>query len=166
MRFLALFLLTSALGCAEKLSIAQLIDLAKKNGPGLEQALRDTLTDVFIERGAAVAGEGAEFIWAVKADQPPRLQVDLLEPVAARKAGELWFYQGQLKAGTAHKYVWLVGDKPIGARNDIAAFTRDSYPQPGVPEGKLTGPIVHDSKIYPGMKSNYWYYVQIGRAHV
>jgi len=158
-RLLSLLVLTSALAGAEKLPIGQLIELAKKNGPGLEQALRDTLTDVFIERGAAVAGEGAEFVWAVTSEQTPRLQIDLLEPVAVQKAGSVWFYQGQLKTGTAHKYVWIVDGKPFGGRNDIAAFTRDSYPQPGVPEGKLTGPIVHESKIYSGMKSNYWYYV-------
>jgi enterochelin esterase family protein len=159
MRFLTLFVLTSALSHAQKLPTDQLIDLAKKNGPGLEQALRDTLTDAAIQKGAAVVGEGAEFVWAVAAGQPPRLQVDLLEPVAARKAGGLWFYQGQLKTGTSHKFVWQVDGKPFGGRNDVPAFTRDSYPQPGVREGKLTGPMVHESKIYPGMKSNYWYYV-------
>lgn len=159
MRFLSLFVVGSALACAEKLPTDQLIDLAKKNGPGLEQALRDTLTDAAIQKGAAVAGEGAEFVWAVIADQPPRLQVDLLEPVAARKTGGLWFYQGQLKTGTSHKFVWIVDGKPFGGRNDIPAFTPDSYPKAGAPEGKLTGPLVHESKIYPGMKSNYWYYV-------
>jgi len=136
----------------------QLIDLAKNNGPGLEQALRDTLSNPFIERGAAVAGVGAEFIWAVAADHEPALQIDLLEPVAVKKAGSLWFYQGQLKTGTSHKYVWIVDGKPFGGRNDIPAFTPDSYPQPNAPPGKLTGPLVHESKIYPGMKSNYWYY--------
>src|SRR5438045_2100408 len=150
MRFLILFVLASAVACAEKLPAGQLIDLAKKNGPGLEQALRDTLTDVFIERGAAVMGEGAEFVWAVKTEQQPQLQVDLLEPVGARKVGGLWFYQGQLKTGTSHKFVWIVDGKPFGGRNDIPAFTADSYPQPGVPEGKLTGPMIHESKIYPG----------------
>lgn len=158
MRFPILFILASGLACAQKLPIDQLIDLAKKNGPGLEQALRDTLSDPFIERGAAVAGVGAEFVWAVTAEHEPHLQIDLLEPVVAKKAGSLWFYQGQLKTGTSHKYVWIVDGKPAGGRNDIAAFTRDSYPQPNAPQGKLTGPLVHESKIYPGMKSNYWYY--------
>ena len=159
MRFFTLFVAALTLARAEKLPTDQLIDLARKNGPGLEQALRDTLTDAAIQKGAAVAGEEAEFVWAVAADQPPRLQVDLLEPVAAGKAGRLWFYQGQVKTGTSHKFVWIVDGKPFGGRNDVPAFTRDSYAQPGVPEGKLTGPIVHESKIYPGMKSNYWYYV-------
>jgi len=159
MRFLTLFVLASCLVGAEKLPTGQLIDLARKNGPGLEQALRDTLTDEAIQKGSAVAGEGAEFVWAVVADQPPRLQVDLLEPVAAKKTGGLWFYQGQLKTGTSHKFVWLIDGKPFGGRNDIPAFTPDSYPHSNAPEGKLTGPVVHGSKIYPGMKSNYWYYV-------
>jgi len=157
-RVFAVFFLCS-LSFAEKLPTDQLIDLAKKNGPGLEQALRDTLNDVFIERGAAVIGQGGEFVWAVTAEQPPLLQIDQLEPVPAHRAGALWFYQGPLKPATAHKFIWIVNGKPFGGRNDLPVFTRDSEPQPGVPEGKLTGPIVHESKIYPGMKSNYWYYV-------
>jgi hypothetical protein len=42
---------------------------------------------------------------------------------------------------------------------DIPAYGPDSYPHPGVPEGKLTGPIMLESKIHPGMKANCWYYV-------
>jgi enterochelin esterase family protein len=41
----------------------------------------------------------------------------------------------------------------------MAAFSPDSYPQPGAPEGKLTGPMEMASKIYPNMKANVWYYV-------
>ena len=35
---------------------------------------------------------------------------------------------------------------------------RNSYQQPGVPEGKLSEKIVHVSKIYDGMESDYWTY--------
>lgn len=138
---------------------AKLLDLAQKGGPELEQALRDTLTEDAIRKGSAVAGEGANFIWAVASDQPPRLQVDLLDPVPARKLGGLWFYLGKLKTGTSHKYRWIVEGKPFGGANDLAAYGPDSYPQPGVPEGKITGPVVMESKLYPGMKANVWYYV-------
>ena len=37
-----------------------------------------------------------------------------------------------------------------------------SYPQPGVPTGKLSDKITHTSKLYDGMKSDYWIYVPAG----
>jgi len=41
----------------------------------------------------------------------------------------------------------------------LPAFGALSYLQPGVPSGKLSEKIVHTSKIYDGMKSEYWIYV-------
>ena len=35
----------------------------------------------------------------------------------------------------------------------------DSMPQPGVPQGKLVGPIALPSKVYPDTSRNYWVYV-------
>jgi len=47
----------------------------------------------------------------------------------------------------------------VGGKTDVAAYGPDSYLQPGVPEGKLSEKMVHTSKIYEGMKSDYWIYV-------
>jgi len=41
----------------------------------------------------------------------------------------------------------------------LPAFGPDSYAKPGVPRGKLTGPIEVPSKIYPDVKANVWFYV-------
>ena len=41
----------------------------------------------------------------------------------------------------------------------IAAFGPGSYEKPGVPQGKVSEKIVHQSKIYPGMTNDYWVYV-------
>ena len=71
----------------------------------------------------------------------------------------MWVYQGRLATGTAYRYTWLVDGRAIGGTNDLAAFGPDSYTQPGAPQGKLTGPLVLESKIYPNMKANVWYYV-------
>jgi enterochelin esterase-like enzyme len=38
-------------------------------------------------------------------------------------------------------------------------LTADSLPQPGVPTGTLSEKLTHISKIYDGMKSDYWIYV-------
>src|SRR5580658_2848730 len=67
--------LVSMTASAQKVPTAQLIEMAKNHAPGLEQALRDTLTDANIQKGAAAAGDMGEFVWAVTADKQPSLIV-------------------------------------------------------------------------------------------
>jgi enterochelin esterase family protein len=146
--------------CAgQKVSTANLLQLAKTRAPGLEQALRDTLGAENIQKGTAAAGEMGEFVWAVAAEKGPALQINREAPILAFKAGSLWVVQSRLRTGTAYKYTWLVEGKPVGGSNNLPAFGPDSYAKPGVPEGKLTGPIEVPSKIYPEVKANVWYYV-------
>ena len=159
MRPLTLLLLTSTLAFAEKVPMEKLIEMAKSHSPDLEQALKDTLGADAIQKGTAADGVGKDFVWAVASPSQPRLKIDWAEPVVAWKAGSLWAYQGEVKIQTTHKFVWIVYGKPFGGKNDIPAYGPDSYPHPGVPEGKLTGPLVMESKIYSGMKANVWYYV-------
>ncbi len=159
MRYFPLVLMAAAALHAEKVPTAKLIELAKKRDPGLEQALRDTLGDEAIKKGTAVAGEGAEFIWAVESAKEPWLQVNDTPSFHVYKAGNLWVYQGQLKTYTSHKYVWIVDGQPFGGGNNVAAFGPESYPQAGAPQGKVHGPIEHTSKLYPDLKTSYWFYV-------
>ncbi len=156
--------LISTAASAQKVSTAQLIEMARTHAPGLEQALRDTLTDANIQKGAAAAGDMGEFVWAVTADKQPNLVISAprtgdAPPVAATRVGGLWVYQRKLKTGTAYRYTWLVDGRAIGGANDLAAFGPDSYAQPGAPQGKLSGPMALESKVYPNMKANVWYYV-------
>jgi hypothetical protein len=84
---------------AQKVSTAQLIEMAKNHAAGLEQALRDTLTDANIHRGAAAAGELGEFVYAVTADKPywrdteawPSIMAHIRYAIRSRLAG----HQGQ-----------------------------------------------------------------------
>ena len=50
----------------------------------------------------------------------------------------------------------MADGKVIGTRNDVPAFGPYSYEKPGVPKGKLSEKMVHTSKIYPDMKSDWW----------
>ena len=54
---------------------------------------------------------------------------------------------------------YLVNSVRFGGRLDMPAFGPLSYLLPGVKEGKLSDKITHTSKIYDGMKSDYWIYV-------
>lgn len=155
---LSLFAIVN-IGFAQKPSTQDLLQLARTRSAGLESALRATFTADQIQKGTAAAGEMGDFVWAIAADKGPSLQVNYDPPMAAFQAGSLWVVQTRLNTGTAYKYTWLAEGKPIGGANNLAAFGPDSYVQPGVPPGKLTGPIEVPSKIYPGVKANVWYYV-------
>src|SRR5882762_3417660 len=103
LRTIPVMIVAAALAHAEKVPAAKLLEMARSNAPELEQTLRDTLTEDAIKKGAAVIGEGPDFVWAVMSDRPPMLRIDLGEPAAARKLGGLWIYTGKLRTGTAHK---------------------------------------------------------------
>jgi enterochelin esterase-like enzyme len=53
----------------------------------------------------------------------------------------------------------MVNGAAFGGSVDVPAFGPMSYAMPGVPQGTLSPMHVHVSKIYDGMKSDYWVYV-------
>ena len=159
LRTIPWLLLAAAALPAEKVPAAKLVEMARAGAPGLEQTLRDTFGEEALRKGTAVLGEGTDFVWAVESGRQPVLRIDFGDPLPPRRVGALWIYQGSLRAGTAHKGEWFVGGISIGGANNVPAYPPESYPQPGVPEGKLTGPIEMESNVYPGMKANLWYYV-------
>ena len=165
MRFrICLFLLggcafvNSALA-ADKLTAPELIRMSKSNSPAFRQALIASLGNEPIKKGTAFLGEGPDFIWAVEAPSTPILFVDRAEvgPMTMLD-GNLWYRVGQLKVGTAHAFYYTVGGERFGGNFNVPAFPPEAYEQPGVPRGKLTDKMVHTSKIYAGMLSDYWVY--------
>lgn len=72
----------------------------------------------------------------------------------------LWVGMAHIEpAGRLHQFHYLLGEARFGGRLDLPVFSPLSYVQPGVPSGKLSEKLVHTSKIYDGMKSEYWIYV-------
>ncbi len=65
----------------------------------------------------------------------------------------------QLRVGTSHRFHYLVNGAKFGGSYDVPAYTPDSYARPGVPQGKISEKLVHTSKLYGGMETNYWIYV-------
>jgi hypothetical protein len=133
--------------------------MARMRASGLEQVLRDTLGADNIQKGAAVAGEMGDFVFAVAGEKGPSLRINDEAPITALKAGSLWVVQSRLNTETAYRYTWIADGKPIGGANNLPAFGPDSYATPGVPQGKPTGPIEVPNKIYAGVKANVWFYV-------
>ena len=159
MRILLSLLALAGVCAAQKLSTGELLEMARTRAAGLEQALRENLGADNIQKGKAAAGEMGDFVWAVASEKAPSLQINNDPPIPAFHAGSLWVVESRLKTGTAYKYAWIADGKRFGGDYNLPAFGPDSYAQPGVPQGKLTGPIEVPSRIYPGVKAKVWFYV-------
>jgi enterochelin esterase family protein len=156
-----LALLAVAAFAADLPTTPQLIEMARHHSAGLEATLRTTLGDDKIKNGTAFAGEGPDFIFAIESERRPVLFVDDQAGAAMNRVGKanLWFQTATLRPGTVHGFYYIVNGARTGGSTDVAAYGPDSYPKPGVPQGTLSEKIVHTSKIYDGMQSNYWIYV-------
>jgi len=114
-----------------------------------------------IKKGVAVLGEKGDFLFAFESASQPTLFVDgqQVGPMQRSAATAPWTYSGKLATGTSHNFYYMVDGKRVGGLTDVPAFGNDSYTQPGVPQGKLSEKMTHMSKIYEGMKTEYWVYV-------
>src|SRR5450432_314834 len=158
---LSLCLVSSAYS-AEKLSAPQLINLAKSNNGGLRDAIAASFDAKELKDGTAWAGHGPDFFFATEATAQPLLVIDETPgPQMQHLSGsDLWYAAARIEqVGRLHSFHYLVNGAKIGGRLDLPAFGPLSYLQPGVPSGTLSAKIVHTSRIYDGMKSEYWIYV-------
>lgn len=147
---------------AEKQNATQLIALAKSNSPGLAEAIAASLDAKALKEGKAWAGRGTDFFFASEADSEPALFIDdAAGPKMKAMAGsKLWYAAAKIEGvGKMHSFYYMVQGKRVGGSVDVPAFTPISYLEPGVPTGTLSPKLVHTSKIYDGMRSDYWIYV-------
>ena len=96
--------------------------------------------------------------------KPPRSRrssstTSQLAPCAASRGTNLWFHTAQLRVGTSHRFHYLIDGKKFGGSYDVPAYGPLSYARPGVPQGRVSEKLVHTSKLYGGMETNYWIYV-------
>ncbi len=147
---------------AEKTPAPKLIAMAahEATSPAFRQALTDTLGADEMKKGTAFIGEGADFLWAVESAVTPWLVVDEKPQVAMKriKPTNLWFATGKLAVYAPHGFHYMVAGKKFGGSLNVTAYGPDSYAKPGVPQGKLSEKMVHKSKIYDGMLSDWWIY--------
>ena len=141
----------------------QLLALARKSPDSAEfrDALVKHLGDAPIKSGEAYNSNGPDFIWAVEAAAEPSMILDDQPAPRMRriKGTNLWFHTAQLRVGTSHRFHYLINGAKFGGSVDVPAYTPDSYQKPGVPQGRLSEKLVHTSKLYGGMETNYWIYV-------
>lgn len=159
-------LLATPACAAEKSTAAQLIELAKSNTPALKDAITNTLDAKELKEGTAWIAHGPDFFFAIEASSKPALLIDGAPgPQMQNISGsDLWYTPARIEpVGRLHSFHYLIngvnGSTKFGGRLDLPVFTPLSYQQPGVPSGTLSPKIFHTSKIYDGMKSEYWIYV-------
>jgi enterochelin esterase family protein len=146
----------------EKLIATQLIELAKSKSPKLADAINSSFEAKSLDEGTAWLGRGPDFFFATQAATEPKLMIDGAPGPKMRKLknANLWYATAHIEPlGKLHAFYYLVNGNKFGGRLDLPAFGPLSYLQPGVPSGTLSEKITHTSKIYDGMKSDYWIYV-------
>lgn len=168
MRCFSVVLLAAAQALAAgPMPSSKLVEMAHKNPNSAEfrDALVSSLGEADMQKGLAWEGGGPDFIFAIETDKTPQIIIDREDQ--ARKMlklrkSNIWYYTTQLQTGTSHAFAYSIGGATFGGRTDIPAYLPDSFEKPDVPQGKLSGKLVHTSKIYAGMKSDYWIYVPAG----
>src|SRR5450759_4255543 len=157
MKKLLLFLLASSAALAQTPPLAELIDLARQ-GPAAP-GLKDRVTKTLGARGGnAVWGQDYLFV----SDSPAPVTISLdnqpAVPMAQIEGSTLWMLLTKMRTGVTHSYQYYAAGKPLGARGDAIGYNPDSYARPGVPHGKVSEKLTIVSKLYDGMKSDYWVY--------
>ncbi len=143
---------------ADKLSAPELIALAQAHSPELRAAIQTSFDWKDLKEGTAWSGHGPEFFFAVEAASAPSLVIDEAAgtPMQPVVGSDLWFAIAHVEpVGRLHRFHYLVGGSKFGGRLDLPVFGPLSYLQPGIPSGKLSEKLIHTSKIYDGMKSEY-----------
>jgi enterochelin esterase-like enzyme len=156
------FVFSGSALAAEKSTAPQLIELAKSSSPALHDAITATFDAKDLKEGTAWAGRGPEFFFVIDSSSQPSLLIDGAPGPQLRKltGSSLWYAPARIEpAGRLHAFHYLIDGKKFGGRLDLPAFGPLSYLQPGVLSGTLSPELTHTSKIYDGMKADYWIYV-------
>jgi enterochelin esterase family protein len=167
----ALLALTPMLALTQEHPLAELIQTARQGpgAPGLADLVSKTLSP---HGGVAVWGEDYLFVsdLSIAPKHEPvsassaGISIDQQPPLAMAKieGSDLWMRLIKMRVGVTHAFQFYADGKPAGNRSDVSGFNPDSYPKPGVPKGKLSEKHTITSKIYDGMKADFWYYASPG----
>jgi enterochelin esterase family protein len=154
--------MTSSTSAAEKLTATQLIGLARSSSPTLHDAITATFDAKDLKEGTAWIAQGPDFFFATEAPSQPELFIDGTSRTALQNysGSDLWYAFTRVEpVGMLHSYYYMIKGEKFGGRLDLPSFGPLSYQQPGVPAGTLSPKVLHTSKLYDGMKSEYWIYV-------
>lgn len=171
MRCIVLAIALAGLAAGQVHPLEALIESARTgpSTPGLADMITKTLS---AHGGVAVWGEDYLFVTDLTpaANAPPvhvteaGVSIDQQPPLAMIKieGSAFWMRLVKMRVGVTHAYQYYGDGKTVGSRSDVPGYNPDSYPKPGVPQGKLSEKHTIASKIYDGMKADFWYYASPG----
>jgi len=138
---------------------AESIDAARK-GPDSAEMKRRVAA---MTASTQVVVWGQDYLFLASSPSPVTVSIDLQpqKPLAQVDANH-WMTLTKMRTGVLHQYQFYAAGKPLGARGYAVGYNPDSYPKPGVPHGKLSEKHTMTSKIYDGMKYDYWVYASPG----
>ena len=161
MRRLLLFLVAAAACFAQTSPLEELIDAARggPSAPGLKDKITATLS---ARGGTAVWGQ--DYLFVADSPAPVTISIDQqpAEPMAQIPGSSFWMLLTKMRTGVTHSYQYYASGKPLGARGDAVGYNPDSYEKPGVARGKVSEKHTLTSRIYDGMKADYWVYASPG----
>ena len=161
MKKVAMLVLAVTAAFAQPSPLEELIHLARQGpaAPGLQERITKTLSP---RGGTAIWGQDYLFI----ANSPSAVTVSIdsqpAEPMASIAGSTLWMLLSKMRTGVTHSYQYFADGKTLGNRGDVIGYNPDSYPKAGVPRGKLSEKQTIVSKIFDGMKADYWVYASPG----
>ncbi|MGO9336975.1 MAG: alpha/beta hydrolase [Terracidiphilus sp.] len=170
-RLLSIFLfsLAAALGsslcAAETYSAPQLVKLAIENSPDLSRAIEESFSAQNLKEGTAWSGRLHDFFFALRSSSAPTLFIDDAPGLDMKMipGTDLWFASEKIEVlGHPHTFHYRIDGKVFGGSNSLPAFSELSYPMPGVKQGTLPPKMTATSRIYDGMKADWWIYVPAG----
>ncbi len=161
MKAFALYLLAASAALAQTSPLEELIGIARQGpgAPGLQDRIAKTLS---ARGGTAVWGQ--DYLFVSNSPSPVSISIDNQPavPMAAIEGSTLWMLLTKMRTGVTHSYQYYAAGKPLGNRGDVIGYNPDSYAKPGVPRGKLGDKQTIVSRIYDGMKTDYWVYASPG----
>jgi enterochelin esterase-like enzyme len=161
MKLSYLLILVSTLAFSQPAPWEELIAAARQgpSAPGLKELVAKDLSP---RGGNAVWGQ--DYLFVADSRTPASISIDNQPavPMGAIPGSTLWMLLTKMRTGVTHEYQFYADGKPLGARGDAVGYNPDSYQKPGVPHGKATEKRTIVSRIYDGMKADYWIYASPG----
>jgi enterochelin esterase family protein len=159
MKITALFLWVTFALFAQAPTPAESIDAARK-GPGSTE-MKQRVAKMTAPTQVVVWGQ--DYLFLATSPSPVTVSIDLQpQKTLAQVDDNHWMLLTKMRTGVLHQFQFSAAGKTLGARGDAVGYNPDSYPKPNVPHGKLSEKHTITSKIYEGMKADYWFYASAG----
>ena len=159
MKTLSAFLCVAFAASAQAPTPAESIEAARKGetSPEMKQRVAGMTAPT------QVVVWGGDYLFLATSPAPVTVSIDQQpQTPLAQVDGNHWMLLTKMRTGVLHQYQFYSAGKTLGARGDAVGYNPDSYPKPNVPHGKLSEKHTIISKIYDGMKSDYWIYASPG----